>query len=310
MVLSEHSVRKLIYGLVGAHVLIWIWAQGASSIRYAVRPIAMTPVEVAGACLNMVLNFVLLLILVSLPFVASLGLRPFAGALAASLRPTKAGRLDAFLATAAFGPMALVLMSSLFDIQPRPLWMTQMIAPLAAWCANACAKVEGVRVERGVWSGAVLSAMMAAAYAAAILVPIQTGGTQYANIDHRELSRAALAYWKENGSGELRYLVTIGGTRALHAAGSLAFDLPEKVHVFVEADPRSGPWIELDDLLKHGALVIGSPHIPEGFGVNGTPVVRQTPLPTPVLRGRAPQPLALGIIEPKGASALRSAERP
>lgn len=273
--------------------------KGASTLRYAVQPTHLTPREVAGFAFNMFLNSMLLLTFVSLPFIFSAGLRGFFQAAQISLQPSTAKPKDWFLAAAAFGPMILVMVSPVFGIRPRPLWITPMIIPVAAWLANLFVYVRAPHINRGLWVSALLAPMMIIGYVCTILVPIQNDKVQYSNLDHVKMSRLALDYWRDNGTGSLRYIVPTRSQRALHAAGTIAFDRRAKIHVFERADPRFAPWIKPNDVIRHGALVIGSPDIPDDFTVNGSPVVRKVKFETPTIRGRPRNPLVFGVIEPQ-----------
>ena len=133
-----------------------------------------------------------------------------------------------------------------------------------------------------------------------ILVPIQNNRVQYSNLDHKKISQIARDYWHENGSGRLFYIVTTDKSRAMHAADSIAFDLPHRVHVFDKADKRFSPWIRPNDVTRRGALVIGSPDIPDDFKVNGVVVTKKKVYETPTLRGRRRNPIVLGVVEPQG----------
>ena len=84
----------------------------------------------------------------------------------------------------------------------------------------------------------------------------------------------------------------------MHAAGSIAFDLGHRVHVFERADKRFAPWIKPNDVIRRGALVIGSPDIPDDFTVNGVAVTKKRTYETPTIRGRKRNPLTFGLTEP------------
>jgi hypothetical protein len=213
---------------------------------------------------------------------------------------------DLFLAAATFGPMLLVAASPVFGIRPRPLWITPMIVPVVAWLVHVYSYVETPKLNRAVWGAGSLSALLVIGYMSAVLVPIQNAKVQYSNLDHKKISRMAHEYWRQNGSGRLVYLVTTDKQRALHAAGSIAFDLRHKVHVFERGDTRFAPWIRPNDVIRRGALVIGSPDIPEDFTVHGVPVTKRAKFETPTIRGRRRNPIVFGVIEPRAPQSRSS----
>ncbi len=272
--------------------------KGSQTVQHAMRPTHMSPREVAGFAFNMTVNGLLLVVFASLLFIVSAGVRPFFKAVADTLHPDRATPKDLFLTVAAFGPIVLVAMSPALGIRPRPLWITPMIVPVIAWLAQVVSRVESPKLHRGFWLASTFAFLLAAGYMSAILVPIQNERPQYSTLDHRKIARDARDYWAANGQGQLAYIVPAGMQRPLHAAGSIAFDLPHRVHVFDNANLALSPWIDPDDLKRHGALVIGSPDIPDEFTVLGLPVVRRMSYPTPTLRGRPRRALAYGVVEP------------
>ena len=175
-----------------------------------------------------------------------------------------------------------------------------MIVPALAWLGNIYNDIEKPKLHRALWAAGILWVLLVIGYMSTILVPIQNNKVQYSNLDHKKISQIARDYWRENGSGRLFYIVTTDKPRAMHAAGSIAFDLPHRVHVFDKADKRFSPWIRPKDVTRRGALVIGSPDIPDDFKVNGVVVTKKKVYETPTLRGRRRNPFVLGVVEPQG----------
>ena len=278
-----------------------VWSKNASTLRYAIAHVNISPRELSGFAFNMALNSTILLVFTSIPFVVAAGVIPFVKAARDSLAPQQASSKDLFLAAAAFGPALLVILSPAFGVRPRPLWITPMIIPFACWLGHVASKIPLLNIKRAAFASGILASLLALGYSNAILIPIQNNLPQYSNLDARKLSAIANDYWRRNGQGELTYIVTTDARIALHAAGSIAFDLPHRVHVFEAANTMLSPWIDPDDVKKRGALVIGTPVIPDEFTVAGAQVTRKESFERPVVRGRKRRPIVFGIIEPQSA---------
>ncbi len=276
-----------------------VWMKGGSTIKYASQHLHLTPREVFGFSFNMLMNFAIMLLFASIPFIVASGVRGFFAAAYRALNPETASSKDLFLAAVTFGPMLLVAASPVFGIRPRPLWITPVIVPMIAWLGNVYSYVEKPKLHRALWVAAILWVIFVIDYMSTILVPIQNNKVQYSNIDHKKISRIARDYWRENGSGRLFYIVTTDRQRSIHAAGSIAFDLPQRVHVFNRADIQFSPWIRPNDVTRRGALVVGSPDIPDDFTVNGAIVTKRVQIETPTIRGRLRNPIVLGVVEPR-----------
>jgi 4-amino-4-deoxy-L-arabinose transferase-like glycosyltransferase len=292
-------IAALIAILVSFPHALDVWIKGGTTVKYASQHVHMTPREVLGFAFNMLLNSSILIAFASIPFMAASGIKNFFDAAYKSLNPDMAAPKDLFLAAATFGPILLVIASPVFGIRPRPLWITPMIVPVIVWLANVYSYVEKPKLHRAIWAAGCLWALIVIGYMSTILVPIQNQKVQYSNLDHKKISRIARDYWRDNGSGRLFYIVITEKQRAMHAAGSIAFDLPHRVHVFERADRRFSPWIRPNDVKRRGALVIGSPDIPDDFMVNGASVTKRIQFETPTIRGRSRNPITLGVVEPQ-----------
>ena len=274
-----------------------VLVKGSSTFNHAINHVYLTPREVFGFTFNMLLNSTILFLFTSVPFVLCVGFRSFSKALIESIHPDTASPRDWFLFAATFGPIVLLVASPFLGIRPRPLWITPLIIPLVIYFANILSRIENVKIHRALVATGVFSSLLIFGYISTIIVPIQNEKPQYSNLDHRKILRDAQEYWRINGSGRIVYIVQTQRQRAMHTAGSIAFDLPYKVHVFDQASVKMSPWIRPNDVTRRGALVIGSPDIPDDFTVNAMPVVKKATYQAPTIRGRSRLPVTFGVIE-------------
>ena len=282
--------------IIAPHVFD-VFSKSASTIRYAINSTYLLPREVAGFSFNMFLNCSILTLFIAIPFVICSGGRAFLKVFRGAFNPSTKSARDLFLTVVTFGPMVVLMASPVFGVRPRPLWITPLFIPLIVWFANLLSKIESVKSHRALIAAGISAAMLVTGYLSTILIPIQNDKPQYSNIDHRRLVKGAQEYWRLNGTGRIFYIVQTERQAAMHAAGSIAFDLPYRVHVFEQAKTKLSPWIRPNDVTRRGVLVIGSPDIPEDFRVNGMPVVKKSTYQLPTVRGRSRAPITFGVVE-------------
>ncbi len=290
-------VAVCVTGIVIAPHVKDVLETGATTIAFATRRMGV------GHSGEIAAKFLLYCLLVQVPIAliasAAVGRTSLVGAIVASFRC--AGRRELFVHTAAFGPVAVVLVATMCGVRSKYLWITPFVLTFAIWWAHM-ARLIGApdrqwRVRATFGAFALLFIVGYTSFR--LLVPLLSIRPGYPEMDGPALARLAEEVWAKTQSGPIPYLVSLNIQRGRQAAGSIAFDLPYRVRVMENGSLLDSPWIDVADLKRKGALVVAPLGFQPGTRVQGVEVTDLVVVPRPVKYGMGNStPIAFGIIRP------------
>ncbi len=291
-------------GLVVISPHVWdIWRKGFTTLHYALHTSQMTWTELAGFSGNMLMNCLLLFGFAGLLGGLIVGWAPLQTAVSRILDPRRMTRLDILVHAALLGPIIVMVAAPAFEVRARPLWMTPLIIPVIVWWGQCLGAVGAtLSVQRAMRVGVAVMGVFVVAYI------IQQQGIpvdkrRYAAMDGPALADLATRFWSARAKGPIPYIVTVITQGERQAAGSIAFDLPYRTHVFETGSLVLSPWVDPADLRARGAIVVALEGIPAGFLVAGRNVSETETFPRPLVRKGRALPVTFGFIAPEGANA-------
>ncbi len=170
-----------------------------------------------------------------------------------------------YLAAVGLGPFVVTTLAStvlgrmLIPLWAYPFWS---FAPLAA-VGFLPGPLDARRLQRFACGFLVVFAAAPIVYAALELIePLVRDRPKASQFPGRLLGETITREWRERTGTPLRYVsgVYFGleglGSLGEFAVNNVAAYSPDRPHVLVHADPTISPWIDMDDLRRHGAVVI------------------------------------------------------
>ena len=258
-------------------------------------------------CGEFLLNVALMQIaLAVLAFVVS-GKAVFATAWAMATRPHQRDRLGSYVTIAALGPVLVILIGTLLSRRAHFLWVTPLSVSFTAfwaYAAHACRTDDQPRGKALLRAALVYALVDIVAFTTVRFVaPITSKRPLNQEIDSRGLAALAEAYWHTVSQGPIPMIVSIGpGTQhGFQRAGGIVFDLPYRVNVLEDGEPKNAPWLDLAPLKEKGALIVSEQPIEEGFSVIGQTVADRQSFDLPTRRGARTKPIHLARVLPQGA---------
>ena len=159
-------LAALLAAAIAAPQLALVVHAGSGPFGYALRPNVLGSIENLKSSLALVLNAAGLLLVMGLVPALTAGFSPLRQSIARSFDRAQMSRFDLYLHVALFGPIALIVLASLFGIRPRFHWLTPIALSAALWWAVKVPTASGRLSVKAVAGGAALAALIAASYAA------------------------------------------------------------------------------------------------------------------------------------------------
>jgi 4-amino-4-deoxy-L-arabinose transferase-like glycosyltransferase len=278
-----------------------VLARGATTIAFATKTHRLGIGHSLGIGAKFLLNCILAQVIMVVIALAAVDRRSLLQAIGASLRRAGASRRELFVHTAAFGPVAVVLVAAMLGVRPRFLWITPFVFTFAIWWAHMATLAGPLDTPRRVLTtyGAFALLFVVAYIGVRLLAPPLAERPDYPEMDGPALARLAEQVWAKTQSGPISYIVSLNEQRGRQAAGSIAFDLPYRTRVMENGSLRDSPWIDVADLKRKGALVVAVRAITPGTTVQGVEVTDLVVVPRPMKRGtRNVSPIIFGIMRP------------
>jgi 4-amino-4-deoxy-L-arabinose transferase-like glycosyltransferase len=286
--------------IIAPHVAVLVGG-GGEALGHALRANFRGPAENIKSLFGFVFGAAALLAAMGIIPAACAGLEPIRRAVAQSVSLARTDRLTLYLSVALFGPIGIIALSSLFAIRPRVLWLTPIALSAAVWWANT-AFIARIRLpDRAIGVAGALAVLFAVSYVAwRQMTPFVPAAQPYAEFDGPALARAAEGYWRRHAGGPVPYIVSFASQRGRQAAGSLAFDMPDRPHVFEDANLRLSPWIDVADLARRGALVVSVRPLTPADLVAGKPIDAMESFPRPTVRPPSrSRTIYFGVVRPQ-----------
>ncbi|NDA47407.1 MAG: hypothetical protein EBY21_09065 [Alphaproteobacteria bacterium] len=293
-----------IAALVGLAVvlphLVDSFAKGASTISFAMRAEGGTVLRRMSYMGEFALDALLYNLTIAAILTVLLGWQALRSGLEKFINSLMHSRFDLFVATAAMGPILLIILFVPLGIRPRLLWLT----PISMSFVLLWGRIAALALERSTLRnrGFIVPAMacVGSVYVAVrLLAPLMPIPPMYPDIDGRALAQLAQQKWNQSQSGSIPYIVSFGNQRGRQVAGSIAFDLPYRVRVLENNSTQDSPWINLEDVKRRGALVVSPAQLSDDQHVAGQPITALQRLERP-LRGGGQDRIGLfmGIVPP------------
>jgi len=278
-----------IAALVGLAVvlphLVDSFAKGASTISFAMRAEGGNLLRRMSYMGEFALDALLYNLIIAGILTVLLGWQALRSGMEKFLNCLPNSRFDLFVATAAVGPILLIILFVPLGIRPRLLWLT----PISMSFVLLWGRIAALALERSTQRNMkfLFPAMVSVGviYVAVRLVaPLTPASPMYPDIDGLTLAQMAQEKWNQSQSGPIPYIVSFGNQRGRQAAGSIAFDLPYRVRVLENNSTQDSPWINLEDVKRRGALVVSPVQLSDEEQVAGQPIIALQRLERP-LRG-------------------------
>jgi 4-amino-4-deoxy-L-arabinose transferase-like glycosyltransferase len=275
--------------------------KGATTIAFAIKAQWLGVGHNLENAAEFLLNCLLVQAIMVVIALAAVDRRSLVQAIKASVGSAASDRRELFVQTAAFGPIAVVLVAVMFGVRPRFLWISPFVFTFAIWWAHMARLAGPLDRRRRVWSVyGVFALLFVVAYIGVrLLAPLLAAAPAYADMDGPALARLAEHVWAQTQSGPIPYIVSLNEQRGRQAAGSIVFDLPYRVRVMENGSLSDSPWIDVADLKRKGALVVAARAVTPGTRVQGVEVTDLVVLPRPMKRWTKKAALiTFGIIRP------------
>lgn len=286
--------------LISPHIFDVI-EKGASTISFALRTEEVPVLARVRFALEFILNASLYNFVMAVVVTALIGIKTARSALRAFFANLPSSHVDQFLLVIVVGPILMVLLATGFGVRPRLLWLTPFAISFCIFWGRIV-HLSGTEIpSRAVVKLYMLGTafMMTAYVLVRLLSPLNASQLSYPEMDGPALANLAQDYWQKHMQGPIPYLVSFDEQRGRQAIGSLAFDLPYRVSTLEDNDEIHSPWIDMDDLRRRGALVVGPRGIPADAKIGGLPVEYVESFSRPVVRNaKAKHQITFGIIRP------------
>jgi 4-amino-4-deoxy-L-arabinose transferase-like glycosyltransferase len=280
--------------------LVAVVDSGGGPFLYALRQ------DPFGAGYNLILSLKFLLIFTAL--LALMAIVPAAAAgpsrlrhsIAQSFARVRTDRLTLYLHVALFGPIAVIVLASLFGVRPHLQWLTPVALSAAVWWAEKLPVSRNLLPRRALEVAGGLAVLFAASYSVwQVAKPLAWASPSYIDFDGPALARIAEQFWRTHNAGPIFYIVSFDSQRGRQAAGSIVFDSADQPHVFEDADRKLSPWIDPADLTHRGALVVSPRPLTSADNVYGRPIAFISEFERPTIRSFShPRPIYFGIVLP------------
>jgi 4-amino-4-deoxy-L-arabinose transferase-like glycosyltransferase len=285
--------------IIAPHVAVLV-TSGSDALGYALRTNVLGYADNVKSLVGFVLGGAAMMATMSIVPAAAVGFEPLRRAVAQYMALACADRLTLYLGVALFGPIGVIALSSLFAVRPRVFWLTPIALSAAVWWANMAYVVRNRLPDRAIAVAATIAVLIAASYAAwRHATPFVSVAQPYADFDGPALARLAERHWRNHSGGPIPYIVSFASQRGRQAAGSLAFDLSDRPHVFEDADPKRSPWIDVADVARRGGLVVSVRPLTSADTVAGRPIEAIESFPRPTVRPNSRlRTIYFGIVRP------------
>jgi hypothetical protein len=160
----------------------------------------------------------------------------------------------AFLCAVTFGPFILTfLMSFITGFKVRDMWATPFWNFIGLWVIFRFPPVLSPDSKRRFAFGlSVIFVFTLIAYAGSIIYgPYVTNKTQRVHFPGRALASQIADAWHERFHAPLTYMIG-----DIWPAGNVAYYAPERPHVLIMGDYAVSPWIDKNDLVKKGGVIV------------------------------------------------------
>lgn len=175
-----------------------------------------------------------------------------------------------FLLFLSFGPpLIMVTLAGVFGWKLRSMWGTPLflISGLAlVYFFQHRLSVNDTRRFAGAWTVVFLLALIA--YGGVTLVgPSLTGRAKKTQFPGELLAQEVSRRWQSHFDTPAETVIGM-----FWYAGNIAYHTPNRPSVFIDADPKKSPWIDLAAIRRHGAIVVGETreeaygYVPRGVG--------------------------------------------
>lgn len=171
--------------------------------------------------------------------------------------PRQANLRKRLLTLLAFAPLVLsFVLFLLTGHKPLDMWGMPYLSFIPLWIV-VNAPMEFSKQKLAPFSiawGCVFTLALSAFYFSVVLAPSYGFKPIRGHFPGAELSRLMHQKWQEATGQPLTFIVSdswVGGNIALYAP-----DIHKRPHVFIDGDTANSPWINTDDLVKKGALVV------------------------------------------------------
>jgi len=274
---------------------------GSGTFLYALRPNPLGAGHNLTSSLEFLLNSTALLTLMAIVPAAAAGWSRLRHSIAQSFARARADRLTLYLHVVLFGPIAVIVLASLFGVRPRVQWLTPVALSAAVWWAEILPVARDHLPRRAIKIAGGLAVLFAASYSVWHLAkPLAFASPSYTDFDGPALARIAEQFWRTHNAGPIPYIVSFGEQRGRQAAGSIAFDTSDRPHVFENADHKLSPWIDLDDLNGRDALVVSPRPLTSTDNVAGRPISFISEFDRPTIHSFSrSRPIFFGIVRPE-----------
>ena len=293
-----------IAALVGLAVvlphLVDSFAKGASTISFAMRAEGGNLLRRMSYMGEFALDALLYNLIIAGILTVLLGWQALRSGMEKFLNCLPNSRFDLFVATAAVGPILLIILFVPLGIRPRLLWLT----PISMSFVLLWGRIAALALERSTprnWGFIFpLMACVGMIYVAVRLVaPLTPAQPMYPEINGRALAQMAQEKWNQSQPGPIPFIVSFGDQRGRQAAGSIVFDLPYRVRVLENNSTQDSPWINLEDVKLRGALVVSPVKLLDDQRVAGQPITAIERFERPLRGGNQDRiGLFMGIVPP------------
>jgi 4-amino-4-deoxy-L-arabinose transferase-like glycosyltransferase len=159
-----------------------------------------------------------------------------------------------YVVTLALGPLLLTLIvSALFGYKLRSMWGAPMFCfsgLLAVIALRPVLEIRRLKLVFATWCA--LFILVPVAYAAAMIVgPHITDHARRGHYPGSATAQALTRAWRETTGQPLRFVIGTTWT-----AGNLAFYSADRPAVFIDANPKASPWIDQEQLIERGGLIV------------------------------------------------------
>ena len=285
---------------IAAPQLIAVVNSGGGTFLYALRSNPLGAGHNFTSFLEFLLNSTALLGMMAIVPAAAFGWSRLRHSIVQGFARARTDRLTLYLHVALFGPIAVILLATLFGVRPRVQWLTPVALSAAVWWTEKLPFSRDRLPRRALGIAGGLAVLFVASYSVLHFAkPLAVPSPGYADFDGPAFARIAEQFWRTHNTGPIPYIVSFDRQRGRQAAGSIVFDSSDRPHVFEDADRKLSPWIDLADLAHRGALVVSPRPLTSADNVAGRPISFISEFERPTIRvfSRS-RPIYFGIVRP------------
>ena len=171
-----------------------------------------------------------------------------------SNRHLKQNEKSVFLLFIALGPpLIMVALAAIFGWKLRSMWGTPffLVSGVAlVYFFQHRMNLSKINRFAVAWGGFFCLGLIA--YAGVALVgPAFTGRVKKTNFPGEALAQAVSQQWETRFDGPVGTVIG-----SFWYAGNIAYQIPNRPSVYIDADPRKSPWVDLSSIRQNGAVVV------------------------------------------------------